>query len=124
MNITKVGVEYGELRSASYPSFSNVKHGCTLEAEVEPNESAQEVRKHLHALAVREVKRLHGDPEVALPPEPNLGSGTLYEASERLVTDTRRLTDLIGDWASDKLKETATEVRLSCDEVDAATMPF
>jgi len=108
MKITKVGVEYGELRSTGYPNFSNVKHSCTLEAEVALSESAQEVRRHLVALAVREVKKLHGDPEEKLPDAPDWGGGTLYDAAETLVNDTRRLTQLIGAWANNELKDAAT----------------
>ena len=61
MKIDKIAVTYGELRSSGYPSFSNKRHEITLEAALEPGESARQVKDRLHELAKREVRLAFGD---------------------------------------------------------------
>ena len=61
MKIERVTVTYGELRSTGYPTFSNKRHELTLEATLEPGESARTVKDRLHELAKREVRVAFGD---------------------------------------------------------------
>jgi len=61
MKINKVAVTYGELRSTGYPTFSNKRHELTLEASLEPGESARNVKDRLQDLAKREVCKAFGD---------------------------------------------------------------
>ena len=61
MKIDRVAVTYGELRSAGYPSFSNKRHEITLEAALEPNESARSVKDRLMELAKKDVRMAFGD---------------------------------------------------------------
>jgi len=61
MKIDRVAVTYGELRSTGYPTFSNKRHEVTLEAALEPGESARIVKDKLSELAVREVRKAFGD---------------------------------------------------------------
>ena len=64
MKIEKVSVTYGELRSAGYPTFSNKRHEITLEASLQPGDSARTVKEKLSEIAKREVKRAFEDPEI------------------------------------------------------------
>lgn len=61
MKIDRIAVTYGELRSMGYPSYSNKRHELTLEATLEPGESARTVKDRLHELAKREVCLAFGD---------------------------------------------------------------
>ena len=61
MKITRVGITYGELRSAGYPSFCNKRHEITLVARLEIGETAEMVKVKLQDIAVREVKKAFGD---------------------------------------------------------------
>ena len=58
MRITKVKVEYSELKSFGY---NNKKYCIGYEAEVGEGESPSEIRQELMEKAMTEVKRLHGD---------------------------------------------------------------
>jgi hypothetical protein len=61
VKIEKVAVTYGELRSTGYPTFSNKRHELTLEASLEPGESARAAKDRLCELAKREVRKAFGD---------------------------------------------------------------
>ena len=61
MKIDRVAVTYGELRSTGFPTFSNKRHELTLEASLEPGESARAAKDRLYELAKREVCKAFGD---------------------------------------------------------------
>ncbi len=67
MRITKVAVEYSELRSTGHPEFGNKRYGVGYEAEVSEDDgtgirdAAQVCRCKLMERAMRDVKLLHGD---------------------------------------------------------------
>lgn len=61
MKITKIGVEYKELKSSGYPSFSNTTYGVVYEAEVLESEDKEACRRDLMAKAIKDVKQLHGE---------------------------------------------------------------
>lgn len=107
MKITKVGVEYRELRSTGYPNFSNVTHGVTLEAEVGLEEQPVKVRAYLRTVAIQEVKTLFGDPgEVRSDAEVRVSK----DALDALVSVAEDIDNSVGYWASDDLQEKARQL--------------
>jgi hypothetical protein len=58
-------VNYGELRSTGYPSFSNTRHEVSILAALEEGETAQEAIRKLDLHARAEVQRQFGDKPVA-----------------------------------------------------------
>ena len=64
MQIDRVHVVYGELRSTGYPNFSNKRFEVGYSAKISEDESIKDARRHLLEMAIKDVKILHGD-EVA-----------------------------------------------------------
>lgn len=62
MKIQKVAITYGELRSKGFPLFSNERYELTLEALLEPGETAEGVRAILTDTARSKVRIHFGDP--------------------------------------------------------------
>ncbi len=58
MKITKIKVEYSELRSIG---FNNKKYGIGFEVEFPENGIYSDIRRELMEKAIRDVKLLHGD---------------------------------------------------------------
>jgi len=61
MRIERVAVTYGELRSTGYPAFSNKRHEITLQALLQPGDTARSVKTRLRDLARRDVAIAFGD---------------------------------------------------------------
>lgn len=61
MKINEVTIEYKELRSSGFPTFSNKTYGITYSAKLDDTDDADDIKRRLLAKAIKEVRLLHGD---------------------------------------------------------------